>query len=165
MLLLNLSSEDASFTRDEDYMSELAYAYNEKESFNRYTRSLEDWAYAYNEKEKKKFLGDWAYAYNEKEVFTKYTRCLGLLFRTWCMERIYLDSQARLYKTLVYVGWAMTIFVTFLVGFSSLISKNAYDGKASIDQYIYQANDKDNLYFFKYMLINYLLYSVVPGYM
>ena len=115
MLLLNLSSEDASFTRDEDYMSELAYAYN------------------------------------EKEVFTKYTRCLGLLFRTWCMERIYLDSQARLHKTLVYVGWAMTIFVTFLLGFSSLISKNAYDGKASIDQYIYQADGKDNLYFYKYM--------------
>ena len=161
MLLLNLSSEDASFTRDEDYMSELAYAYNEKEVFTKYTRCLGDWAYAYNEKEKNKCLGDWAYAYNEKEVFTKYTRCLGLLFRTWCMERIYLDSQARLHKTLVYVGWAMTIFVTFLLGFSSLISKYAYDGKASIDQYIYQADGKDNLYFFKYKFPIFVLLSLL----
>ena len=47
----------------------------------------------------------------EKEIFKKHTRCFGLLFKTWRMERIFLDGHARLNKNLVYGGYVLLVVV------------------------------------------------------
>ena len=47
----------------------------------------------------------------EKEIFKKHTRCFGLLFKTWRMERIFLDGHARLNKNLVYGGYVLLAVV------------------------------------------------------
>ena len=51
----------------------------------------------------------------EKEIFKKHTRCFGLLFKTWRMERIFLDGHARLNKNLVYGGYVLLVLVANVV--------------------------------------------------
>ena len=51
----------------------------------------------------------------EEEIFREHTRWPGLFFRTWRMERVFLDGYARLHKNLVYFGYGLVIVVSVLV--------------------------------------------------
>ena len=49
----------------------------------------------------------------EEETFNKHAWWPGLVFKTWRMERVYLDGHARLSKSVVYAGYA-GVFVAIL---------------------------------------------------
>ncbi|UPR01694.1 nucleotide cyclase [Chloropicon primus] len=50
----------------------------------------------------------------EEKTFNKHTWWPGLVFKTWRMERVYLDGHARLSKKVVYAGYA-GVFVAILI--------------------------------------------------
>ena len=47
----------------------------------------------------------------EKQIFKNHTKWFGLFFKTLEMERIFLDSHARLKKNVVYLGYVLVVFV------------------------------------------------------
>ena len=57
----------------------------------------------------------------EDEIFKQHTRWPGLLFKTVRVERAFLDGQARISKTQVYVGYIVLAVVLFATTFISYL--------------------------------------------